>query len=280
MFLHKWSICCSHPHAKFTSDKKSVSISSLSVYRLPLLLNVAVGRQWTEEWCRVVEYSTLAQYLCVHRQANSTLLLQSSGVITVRYWWLQADFLTVLGTFWTVTIVLQSDEIMKTHRVTLSGTSATLSNLSCDTSHSYYSDSTCPDSEHNVSVSSLPAHGDHGHYSPSPDPDNRIVPAASDTPPYRWAMSGNVSSFHIIILSHFNQTYFEPENILESISMSRSPWRSDDESSWQENAPVVVMLTSKAISDFNWVLTFIPGTHQHVSRVSSYQETISNDPSI
>ena len=72
-------------------------------------------------------------------------------------------------------IVVDSDELlmmkMKTHRVTLSGTSATLSALSCDTSHSYYSDSTCPDSEHNVSVSSLPGHGDDGDQStPSPDP--------------------------------------------------------------------------------------------------------------
>jgi len=43
---------------------------------------------------------------------------------------------------------------MKTHRVSLSQNSNTLSQLSCDTANSYYSDS--PDSEHNVSVSSLP----------------------------------------------------------------------------------------------------------------------------
>ena len=43
---------------------------------------------------------------------------------------------------------------MKTHRVSLSQNSNTLSQLSCETQASYYSDS--PDSEHNVSVSSLP----------------------------------------------------------------------------------------------------------------------------
>merc|ERR1712226_1263688 len=48
----------------------------------------------------------------------------------------------------------RGSERMKTHRVSLSQNSNTLSQLSCDTAASYYSDS--PDSEHNVSVSSLP----------------------------------------------------------------------------------------------------------------------------
>ena len=43
---------------------------------------------------------------------------------------------------------------MKTHRASLSQNSNTLSQLLCDTQNSYYSDS--PESEHNVSVSSIP----------------------------------------------------------------------------------------------------------------------------
>jgi len=77
---------------------------------------------------------------------------------------------------------------MKTHRVTLSQNSNTLSHLSCDTNHSYYSDSSPgPDSDHNVSVSSLPGHGDQCPLStvttpsPDPNPDTRV----STSVPYR-----------------------------------------------------------------------------------------------
>ena len=62
---------------------------------------------------------------------------------------------------------------MKTHRATLSGASNTLSALSCDTAASYCSD-TGPDSDHNLSVSSLPHVA-----SPSPDPDPGHVPYRS-----------------------------------------------------------------------------------------------------
>ena len=76
---------------------------------------------------------------------------------------------------------------MKTHRVTLSGASNTLSALSCDTAASYCSD-TGPDSDHNLSVSSLPGPGaDLGPHvtTPSPDPDPGHTPSL----PYRWVSS-------------------------------------------------------------------------------------------
>lgn len=58
---------------------------------------------------------------------------------------------------------------MKTHRATLSGASTTLSALSCDTAASYCSD-TGPDTDHNLSVSSLPGVGGDHVATPSPDP--------------------------------------------------------------------------------------------------------------
>ena len=74
--------------------------------------------------------------------------------------------------------------MMKTHRATLSGASNTLSALSCDTAASYCSD-TGPDSDHNLSVSSLPGvGGDPGPRltPPSPDPDPGHTPYRSVSP--------------------------------------------------------------------------------------------------
>ena len=67
---------------------------------------------------------------------------------------------------------------MKTHRATLSGASNTLSALSCDTAASYCSD-TGPDSDHNLSVSSLPGVGGDHVATPSPDPDPGHAPYRS-----------------------------------------------------------------------------------------------------